>query len=125
MPVWSWQFLQFTVFKHCLVQFINFLVLWGVVKRVYFAISAEFFRLIVEALGVSGGLKSGVERIMVVFVLEVADLVLVVEIKKVESVQNEALLDDHVQGRVSGETWAVVDLQEQWLKVLLDEDIEA
>ena len=62
---------------------------------------------------------------MVVFVLEVGDFVVVVEGEEVEGVEDEALLDGHVEGRVGGEAGAVVDLQQQWLEVLLDEDVEA
>lgn len=48
---------------------------------------------------------------MVIFVLEVGDLILVVEIEQVERIEDEALLDDHIQWRVGGETGTVVDLQ--------------
>lgn len=86
MSVWPCQFLQFAVFEHRLVQLINFLVFRGIVKGVYLAISTEFFRLATIAPVVSGDLKRSVERIMVIFVLEVADLILMVEIEQVERV---------------------------------------
>lgn len=114
--------MQSTVFKHCLVQFINFLVLGSIVEWVYFAVRAKFLGLIGVAFGVSGGLQ--VERVMVVLVLEVADLILVAGVEKIEGVEDETFLDNHVQGRICGETRTVVDLQEQGLEVLLDQDIK-
>lgn len=62
---------------------------------------------------------------MVVFVLEIGDFVLVVEVEHVEGIEDEALLDGQVEGRVGGEAGTVIDLQQQRLEVLPDEDVEA